>query len=175
MQLPTGKEKPILSRRDSRGKRVAKMSNSQPTAGSPFRVLNNPFQSSFYPRHLASMKASFGLLFACVLPALSVPHGHPDHEPVNVTTVLVRKTTTICPEPTPPPPCEENTDSNKGHSSSVSTPEITSTTSSPASSRSDLALKRDWNLDASALSQLDLQKSCRMLYAKEEVPLGSRM
>ncbi|KAH6952505.1 hypothetical protein BKA56DRAFT_681969 [Ilyonectria sp. MPI-CAGE-AT-0026] len=48
------------------------------------------------------------------------------------------------------------------------------TRSSPTPAGTDLALKRDWDLDASDLSQLELKKSCRMLYTIEEVPLGSR-
>ncbi|KAH8649512.1 hypothetical protein BGZ60DRAFT_569901 [Tricladium varicosporioides] len=51
---------------------------------------------------------------------------------------------------------------------------VTSTSTASSSSGTDLALKRDWNVNASDFSNLEPKKSCRMLYAKQEVPLGNK-
>lgn len=124
-----------------------------------------------------AMKSSLVLLLGGALLALSAPHRNGT---LVVTTVTIEETTTICPEPTPPPQTcasDGDGDGDGGATDSSFTAKTdssatrTGTSQSPAGT--NLALKRDWDLDASDMSQLDLKKSCRMLYAKEEVPLGS--
>lgn len=126
------------------------------------------------------MKASLILLLGSALLALSVPHGGSLYDQMRVRIITIDETTTVYPKPTsPPPPCS-STDGDDSVLESYSTrtnPSVSSTVtrSSPTPGGTDLALKRDWDLDATDFSQLELKKSCRMLYTKEEVPLGSSM
>ncbi|KAG9254005.1 uncharacterized protein F5Z01DRAFT_674327 [Emericellopsis atlantica] len=58
--------------------------------------------------------------------------------------------------------------------STTSTRVTATETNSGSGSGTELALKRDWDIDWTDLSQLELKKSCRMLYTKEEVPSGTK-
>lgn len=103
------------------------------------------------------------------------------YDQTRVRTITIDETTTVCPKPTPPPPPCSSTDGDdsivESYSSTRTNPSVSSavTRSSRTPAGTDLALKRDWDLDATDFSQLELKKSCRMLYTKEEVPLGSSM
>jgi hypothetical protein len=122
------------------------------------------------------MKLSLLSLIACTLPALAHPVGEDLEDPdVEVTTVVVGVTTTICPTPTPPPPPCGSGGGHGGSSSTSSALSSTTSTIPPTGTpkSQDLALNRDWELDESDFSQLEMKKSCRMMYAKQEVPLGT--
>ena len=143
------------------------------------------------------MRASLLPLLGFVLPVLSLPHYDRDrHVSKRSTTVVIGLMTTVCPAPThPPAPCPSeghgNGEGDHGNGSNAdgfnvnitrtpspifSTPTLSSTRSStPTPKSSDLALKRDWNLDAANFTELEPKKSCRMLYSKPELPSGSRM
>ncbi|KAG9229774.1 hypothetical protein BJ875DRAFT_488610 [Amylocarpus encephaloides] len=117
--------------------------------------------------------------------ALALPHSPPF---LNATTVTihVNETTTICPTPNPTLAVTSllevvhSTGSSPGVSpgpSPVQGGQASSTaeaSSTAGASNGQLSLKRDWDIDASDFSQLDPKKSCRMLYAKEQVPLGEK-
>jgi len=154
-------------------------------------------QAALYIIAATSMRASLLQLLEFVLPVLSLPHYYRDgHVSKNVTTVVIGLMPTSCPAPTPPSPPYPNEGHGNGEgdygnggngdgfnasitrtpSTIFPTPTLSSTRSStPTPTSSDLALKRDWNLDAANFTELEPKKSCRMLYSKPELLSGSRM
>jgi hypothetical protein len=165
----------------------------------PTLVNSSCDQAAVYIIAATRMRASLLPLMEFVLPVLSLPHYDRDkHVSKNVTTVAISLITAICPAPTPgppPPPCSSEGHGNgegdhgnggNGDDFTVSTtrtpsPVFPTTTlsstrsSTPTPKSSDLALKRDWNLDAANFTELEPKKSCRMLYSKPELLSGSRM
>jgi hypothetical protein len=146
------------------------------------------------------MKAGLLFILGYAVSVLSLPHyDHGSHK--NITIIYINSTTTICPTPTPSPSCLGQTENDNrsgahsGHGShgghggeggrysdgftNTLTPTSivsakTASISTPIPTSTELALKRDWSLNPSDFSQLEPKKSCRMLYAKEELVLGSR-